>query len=121
DSPPPVRKTPTAIRGTPRYRPANQFGREHWHSIDLTLGPAVFDRHVLALDIAALLEALAERAQVACRRVWRSAVKEPNHRHRGLLRARRERPRRRAGQQRNEIASSYVEHGPSLSRASESP
>ena len=28
--------------------------------IDLTFGPAVFDRHVLAVDIAGILEALAE-------------------------------------------------------------
>ena len=29
---------------------ANQFGRQRRQSIELVLGPAVFDRHVLALD-----------------------------------------------------------------------
>ena len=42
---------------------ANQFGRQRRQPIDLTFGPAVFDRDVLALDIADLLEALAESAQ----------------------------------------------------------
>ncbi len=32
-----------AIRGQHGDRPANQFGRQHRQSIDLTLGPAVFD------------------------------------------------------------------------------
>ena len=42
---------------------ANQFGRQRRQPIDLILGPAVFDRHVLALDIAGLLQALAKSAQ----------------------------------------------------------
>ena len=97
--------TAGAIRGDHGHLSANQIGRRARQSIDLALGPAVFDRHVLALDIAALLKALAERAQVVCKRDWRSAVEKPNHRHRRLLRARRERPRRRrAAEQRDELA-----------------
>ena len=42
---------------------ANQIGRQRRQPIDLILGPAVFDRHVLALDIAGLLQALAKCAQ----------------------------------------------------------
>ena len=42
---------------------ANQIGCQHRQSIDLTLRPAVFDRHVLAFDIAGGLEALAKCAQ----------------------------------------------------------
>jgi hypothetical protein len=34
----------------------NQFGRQR-QPIDLVLGPAVFDRHVFALDIAGVLQA----------------------------------------------------------------
>jgi hypothetical protein len=45
-------------RGDHRDLAANEIGRELWQSIILTLGPAVFDRHVLALDIADLLQAL---------------------------------------------------------------
>ena len=40
------------------------------------------------------------------RAMWRE---EPDHRHRRLLRARRERPRRRAAEQRDELAPSHVE------------
>jgi hypothetical protein len=50
----------------------------------------------------------------------RAAVEKSDHRHRRLLRARRERPcRRRAAQQRDELAPSHVEHGapsPALGR-----
>ena len=42
---------------------ANQIGCQRRQSIELILGPAVFDRHVLALDIAGVLQALAKCAQ----------------------------------------------------------
>ena len=84
---------------------ANQIGRQRRQPIDLILGPAVFDRHVLALDIAGVLQALAKCAQTVRERVRRCGVEEPDHRHRRLLRARRERPRsRRAAEQRDELA-----------------
>ena len=47
---------------------ANQFRRECRQPIDLALRPAVFDRDVLALDVAGLLQALAECAQTV--REW---------------------------------------------------
>src|SRR5262245_36526801 len=42
----------TSGRNDYRYLPANQFGRQLRQPLELTLGPAIFDRHVLALDIA---------------------------------------------------------------------
>ena len=58
--------------------PANQFGRQRRQPIELSLGPAVFDRHVLALDIAALLQALAKYAQIVrVRRVRRCGARNP--------------------------------------------
>src|SRR5262249_29200058 len=51
-----------------------------------------------------LLEALAKSAQGLRERVRRLAVEEPDHRHYRLLRARRERPHRRAAEQRYERA-----------------
>ena len=39
---------------------ANQFGRQQRQPIYLILGPAVLDRHIFALDMAAVLEALAK-------------------------------------------------------------
>jgi hypothetical protein len=44
--------------------------------------------------------------ETAGRRIWRSTVEEPDHRHCRLLRARHERPRQgSAAEQRNEVAS----------------
>src|SRR5262249_16445566 len=63
--------------------------------IELTLRPAVFDRHVLALDVADLLHALAELAHTVRQPVGRPAVEKPDRWHCRLLRARRERPRSR--------------------------
>ena len=58
-----------------------------------------FDPHVLALDIASILEALPERAQTLRGRFKRSGVEEADHRHRRLLGSHGERPRRRAALQ----------------------
>src|SRR5262249_18855314 len=44
---------------------ANEFRRQYWQSIELIFGPAVFDRHVLALDKAGLFETLAECTHAA--------------------------------------------------------
>src|SRR5436309_9417235 len=55
----------------------------------------VFDRNVLALDEASFFQALAERGDEVRGFGERRAAEKPGHRHRRLLRARRERPRRR--------------------------
>src|SRR5262249_15254213 len=70
----------------------------------------VLHRYVLALEVAGFVEALAERCSKGC--IGRSGVDKTDDRHRRLLRARRERPRCcRAAEQRQELASSEVEHG----------
>ena len=67
----------------------------------------VLDRHVLTFNIASFAEAFAERGRIARRGIGRPGVDEPDHRHRRLLRARRDRPRRRrAAEQRDELAAS---------------
>ena len=53
--------------------------------------PVVLRRHVLALDEAPFVEALAERGGE--RRIGRSGAHKSDHWHRGLLRARHKRPR----------------------------
>jgi hypothetical protein len=68
------------------------------------LAPAIFDRHILALDIAGFFQALKERAHKVREQVRRSTIEKPDHRHRRLLRTRRERPCRRAAEQRDELA-----------------
>src|SRR5262245_38734451 len=98
------RHSRTSERGDHCNLPANQVGRQRRQSIDLIFAPAVYDRDVLALDIAAILEATVKSAKTVRVRVRRLAVEKPDHRHRRLLRARRDRPRRRAAEQRDERA-----------------
>jgi len=58
----------------------------------------------MILHKAVVFEALAKSAQTVQHRVRGPAVEKPDHRHRGLLRARRKRPQRRAAEQRDEVA-----------------
>src|SRR5262249_60336987 len=84
--------------------PPNQLGRQLRQPIKLILAPTVYDRYVIALDIAGVLEALAKSAQTVLNSLRRSVIKEADHRHRRLLRARRERPRgNRPAEQRAEL------------------
>src|SRR5262249_9208386 len=62
----------------------------------------VLHRYVLALDVTGFVEALAERGGKG--RIRRSGIDECDYRHLRLLRPRRERPCRRATEQRDEIA-----------------
>src|SRR5262249_62070690 len=61
-----------------------------------------------AFDIAGVFEALAKCAQAVRNRIRRPAVEKTDHRHRDLLRARRERPRRSAAEQRDELTALHV-------------
>src|SRR5262249_47107086 len=63
-----------------------------------------WDRHITALDEARFVQALAERGHDPCAQLRHTGIDKPNPRHRRLLRARRERPRRRAAEQRDELA-----------------
>src|SRR5262245_51994202 len=72
---------------------------------ELAFGPRTFDCDVLAFDVAGFLQPLPESGHKMCeRRARRDGAEEPDHRHRRLLRARRERPRRRAAKERDELA-----------------
>src|SRR5262245_44494764 len=83
----------------------NQFGGERRQPLGLVLGPAVFDRHVLAFYEARVLDALAKCAERLGERLRRLSIEESDHRHRLLLRACRERPCcGRATDQRDELA-----------------
>src|SRR5262245_30896083 len=88
---------------------AYQIGCEVGQSVVLVLR-AILDRHILALDVAGFTKALPECGQIACTINKRRAAKRgtraehADHRHRRLLRARRERPRGRATEQCNEFA-----------------
>ena len=85
----------SAMRDDDRDLPANKIGRQPRQPVELVLGPAVFDRDVLAFDIPCVLQALAKSAQAIRETLGRYRAEETDHRHRRLLRPRRERPRRR--------------------------
>src|SRR5262249_47212681 len=62
-------------------------------------------RDVAPLDVTGFRQALAEYRRLRHERPGRTRTKKSDHRHRRLLRARRERPRgRRAAEQRDEVA-----------------
>src|SRR5262249_48082605 len=63
-----------------------------------------WDRHITALDEARFVQAFAERGHDTCAQLRHTGIDKSDHRHRRLLRARRERPRRRAAEQRDELA-----------------
>jgi hypothetical protein len=65
----------------------------------LTLGPSIFDGHVLALDVAQFAEALPQRRRKMRAGLPRTTIEKPDDRLCRLLRARRERPGRRAADQ----------------------
>jgi len=66
--------------------------------------PPEFDGHVLALDVAALAQSLAESSHSICERLRRAELEHSNHRHCRLLRARHERPHGRGAEERDELA-----------------
>src|SRR5262249_34036923 len=67
----------------------------------------VFDGYVLAFDIAGFVQTLAERGNERGERLRRPSDEEPDHRHRRLLRARRQRPRGRTAEKREELAAHH--------------
>src|SRR5204862_4988933 len=77
------------------HRTADQLRRQRRQSIVLPIGPAKLDDDVLTLDEAGLAQALAECSHKVSGIRRRSAAHEADHRQRGLLRARPERPGRR--------------------------
>jgi hypothetical protein len=72
---------------------ADQIGRQCRQSFVLTFSPTVFDRNILAFDIAGLLQALAERRDLLTQRSRRCNVQKTNHRQRPLLCIHGKRPR----------------------------
>src|SRR5262249_38538557 len=93
-----------AVRDNHAHLTTNQIGCQCRQSITVPFRPAVFDRHIPTLDIAGFRQALPKRGQEVCILLGRSSVKKADHRHRRLLRHCRGRPRRRATEQRDELA-----------------
>src|SRR5262249_6892207 len=86
----------------------NQISRHRRQSVIVALRPTIFDQDILTFDVAEFTEPFAERGDVVSIRVGPCATQQADHRHRWLLRARRERPRsRRAAEQRDELAARH--------------
>src|SRR5262249_3576774 len=94
------------MRSDHRHLTAHQIGCEVGQSFLLVLRPAILDLDILALDVPGFMNALPEGGRIACTIGGRpEAAEEAYHRHRRLLRPRRERPRHCAAEQRDELAS----------------
>jgi hypothetical protein len=87
--------------------PANQIGRQLGQEFEAAFGPAVLDCDVPAFGVADILQALMERGELGPKCVRRRRVQKPNDR-RLLLRARRERPRGRGAEKRDERAAFHA-------------
>jgi hypothetical protein len=70
----------------------HELSHEGWKAIEFALQPVVLPCYVLALDVAGLVDALAERSGKG--RIGRPGIDECDERHRRLLRTRSERPYR---------------------------
>src|SRR6516162_1194805 len=66
--------------------------------------PVIFQAHVLAVDVTDLAYPIAKCGPIARSVFGRRSIHDRNHRHRRLLRPRRERPCRRSAEQRDELA-----------------
>src|SRR5262249_19716694 len=80
----PCRSPGVAINGDA----ADEVGHNRWQTIELAVQQMVLHRHVLALDVAGIVEALAKRTNSA--RIRRPAVDKSDDRHLRLLRSRRQ-------------------------------
>src|SRR5262249_22189474 len=71
------------------------------------LRPAVFDRQILALDVAGFAQSLTERGQRRGTRTRRAAAEETDHRHRRLLRSQTSRRGQQAAHNKHQLAAGH--------------
>jgi hypothetical protein len=88
----------------------HEVSRQRREPIVLSISPTIFDRDVFALDITQVAQAQTKCTDSGRRLAWRSAAKEPDHGHGGLLRVRGARPgERRAAQRQYEFPPSNID------------
>src|SRR5262249_27384051 len=88
---------------------ADQFANERGKAIAVPVGRAIFDLQVLALNIAALVQAAQQSVEIRLVAIQRYRLEDADTMdRRWLLRTRHERPRRRAPDKANELPSSHV-------------
>src|SRR5262249_16806345 len=92
-----------------RHPTADQIGGDRRQPVILLPPPAIVDGHVLAFNKSDLIEPTVETSDKV-RKLGRClTIKKSNHWHRGLLRSRRDWPRRRrAAEKRDELAPSQL-------------
>src|SRR5262249_24787440 len=83
----------------------DEIDRQPGHPVIMALGPTILHGDLAALDEARFGQAAAKCGHVFRPFRRRHAVQDSDHWHRRLLCAGRERPRRRAAEQRDELAS----------------
>src|SRR5262249_21540822 len=81
-----------------------QFRGRRRQPLAPAVGPGILDGEILTFDEACFGESLAQPIDHELGPRRRRVSEKPDHRHRRLLRVRRERPRRRAAEQRYERA-----------------
>src|SRR5262249_49297488 len=113
------RRSGAAASDNDRDAFANQIARQSRQPVQLVLGPAVLNRDVLALGIARFLQALPKSGKRIGEHLGRLGVEKADRRYR-LLRARHERPRRRAAEKRGEVAALHLRGHSMTSSASAS-
>jgi hypothetical protein len=59
---------------------ANQIRRQGWHTVILTLSPAVFDFDILTLNVTSLTQPLTEAKHPIRNGIGRGVVEKSNHR-----------------------------------------
>ena len=91
--------------GDDRHVAGHQLGCQGRQPVELTVRPAKLEGDVAVRDVAPLGEAFLKRGHRA--RALVARMEEADHRHRRLLRARRERPCR-AAEQSDELASLHI-------------
>ena len=87
---------------------ANQIGDHRCQWIEIVLCPAEFQRNVPTVDVSAIVQTIAKCSHLLLSLVEGHVADESDHRHRRLLRPRRERPRGRAAEQRDELTSLHI-------------
>jgi hypothetical protein len=87
----------------------DQVRRQFRQAIILSVRPTKFERDVLALDIASFTQSSMKGGEHGHIGLARSSAEIADHRHRRLLRPRRQRPRgRSSAEQRDELAPLHV-------------
>ena len=83
---------------------SNELGCELGEAFAASLRPAIFDREIAAVDPTEIAHSLHEGGGPLALRRRAARSEQSDGRHLRLLRARRERPRRHAAEQRDELA-----------------